>query len=152
MYNLKGDKMEQVNDILEQRGSRYGDFKTHADITQTLKAVKNLYVKSLNKGLNPSQHESLDMIFHKIGRIINGDPNYVDSWVDIAGYAQLVVNQLEGKKDNGESERSHRGKTSLKSTIKRGTGKLGSNLRKKNKGTKTLNTGYGPGFTGGQIF
>lgn len=134
--------MEQVNDILEQRGSRYGDFKTHADITQTLKAVKNLYVKTLNKDLNPSQNESLDMIFHKIGRIINGDPNYADSWVDIAGYAQLVVNQLEGKKDNGESERSHGSTTSVKESIKRGRKKLGSNIRKKNKGTKTKQPRY----------
>ena len=36
------------------------------------------------------------MIAHKIGRILNGDPNYADSWVDIAGYAQLVANELEG--------------------------------------------------------
>ena len=37
------------------------------------------------------------MIFHKIGRIINGDPDYADSWHDIAGYAQLVANRLNGK-------------------------------------------------------
>lgn len=134
--------MEQVNDILEQRGSRYGEFKTHADITQTLKAVANTYLLSLNKRLNPSQHESLDMIFHKIGRIINGDPNYADSWVDIAGYAQLVVNQLEGKKDNGESERTHGIKACIKDTVKRRSGQLGSNLRKENKGTKAKRTGH----------
>lgn len=36
------------------------------------------------------------MIFHKIARILNGDPNYADSWVDIAGYAKLVADELEG--------------------------------------------------------
>ena len=30
------------------------------------------------------------MILHKLARILNGDPNYVDSWHDIAGYAILV--------------------------------------------------------------
>ncbi len=25
-----------------------------------------------------------------------GDPNYADSWVDIAGYAKLVADRLEG--------------------------------------------------------
>ena len=35
------------------------------------------------------------MILHKVARILNGDPDYVDSWADIAGYAQLVVNILE---------------------------------------------------------
>jgi hypothetical protein len=36
------------------------------------------------------------MICHKIARILNGDPNYADSWVDIAGYAQLVADRLLG--------------------------------------------------------
>jgi len=35
------------------------------------------------------------MICHKIGRIVNGDPNYYDSWADIAGYAKLVSDRLE---------------------------------------------------------
>ena len=34
------------------------------------------------------------MIFHKLARIANGDPTYIDSWTDIAGYAQLVVDDL----------------------------------------------------------
>jgi hypothetical protein len=38
------------------------------------------------------------MIAHKIGRIVNGDPRYADSWVDIAGYAKLVADRLEGDK------------------------------------------------------
>ena len=41
--------------------------------------------------------EALEMIAHKIGRILNGDPNYADSWIDIAGYAKLVADRLEGK-------------------------------------------------------
>jgi hypothetical protein len=39
------------------------------------------------------------MITHKISRILNGDPNYDDSWRDIAGYAMLVVKELE--RNNG---------------------------------------------------
>jgi len=38
------------------------------------------------------------MIAHKIARIINGDPNHLDSWHDIAGYATLVEQEL--KNDN----------------------------------------------------
>jgi len=81
--------------ILEERGSRYGSFKTHAAITQHLKDVMKCAPKW--NALTPSHKESLEMIAHKIGRILNGDPNYADSWVDIAGYAQLIVDQLEGK-------------------------------------------------------
>jgi hypothetical protein len=36
------------------------------------------------------------MIAHKIGRILNGDPDYIDSWDDIAGYAKLVADRLRG--------------------------------------------------------
>ena len=44
--------------------------------------------------LSPAQKESLEMIVHKIARILNGDPNYADSWHDISGYATLIDNAL----------------------------------------------------------
>ena len=44
--------------------------------------------------LNAAQRESLEMICHKIARILNGDPNYIDNWTDIAGYAVLVEQEL----------------------------------------------------------
>lgn len=47
--------------------------------------------------LAPDQKEALEMLAHKIGRILNGDPDYADSWDDIAGYATLVANRLKGK-------------------------------------------------------
>ena len=34
------------------------------------------------------------MIAHKLGRIVNGDPYYADSYIDIAGYAKLVGDRL----------------------------------------------------------
>lgn len=49
------------------------------------------------KDLADDQYEALDMIAHKIARIINGDPDYADSWDDIAGYAKLVADRLQGK-------------------------------------------------------
>jgi hypothetical protein len=42
------------------------------------------------------QWEALEMIVHKIGRIVNGNPDVVDHWVDIAGYAKLVSDRLQG--------------------------------------------------------
>jgi len=86
-----------VDQILDQRGNRYGPFKGHAEVTQDLKEVARQHLRLRNKALADDQQEALDMIFHKIGRIINGDPNYDDSWVDIAGYAQLVADRLQGK-------------------------------------------------------
>lgn len=86
-----------VDAILDERGSRYGRFIEHAMLTQLFKDTMNIYLDKHNKRLMPDQQEALDMIFHKIGRILNGDPNYADSWVDIAGYAKLVADRLEGK-------------------------------------------------------
>lgn len=84
-----------IEKILAERGSRYGSFSGHADITQRLKAAMK---DSPNwPTLSDSQKEALEMVAHKIGRILNGDPNYLDSWVDIVGYTQLIVDQLNGK-------------------------------------------------------
>lgn len=83
-----------VTAVLTERGSRYGSFVGHADITQKIKHVCTRG-DSWHK-LSPDQKEALDMIAHKIGRIVNGDPNYADSWIDIAGYAKLVADRLEG--------------------------------------------------------
>ena len=89
--------MTDINATLAERGARYGDFMGHSEVTQDLKDVLNGHLASRAKQLDPDQQEALDMICHKIGRIINGDPNYADSWHDIAGYAQLVENRLLGK-------------------------------------------------------
>ena len=81
-----------IEDTLVERGSRYGKFTGHARITQRLKSVMQDMKKWDN--LEADQKEALEMIVHKIGRILNGDPNYADSWVDIAGYAKLVGDRL----------------------------------------------------------
>lgn len=82
-----------INSILKERGKRYGEFKSHAQVTQLLKNV--MYGSPKWFDLSWDQKESLEMIAHKIGRILNGDPNYDDSWVDIAGYAKLVSDRLQ---------------------------------------------------------
>jgi hypothetical protein len=80
---------------LEERGKRYGQFKGHAEVTMALKTVLAEELGKRGKVLASDQEEALHMICHKIGRIINGDPNYADSWIDIAGYAKLVADRLE---------------------------------------------------------
>lgn len=80
--------------LITERGTRYGKFKDGADIMQSLKdTMRDVYGWN---NLTESQKEALDMIQHKIGRILNGDPTYDDSWKDIAGYATLIVNELNG--------------------------------------------------------
>ena len=83
-----------INETLKERGARYGAFTDHARIVQRLKQVIAEELKRLDKYIEADQQEALDMIFHKIGRIIAGDPDYDDSWRDIAGYATLVEKRL----------------------------------------------------------
>lgn len=85
--------MSDIRTTLNERGSRYGEFKDHARITQE---IKRCFHRSPNWEKLENPHiEALEMIAHKIGRILNGDPNYKDSWVDIVGYAQLVADLLK---------------------------------------------------------
>lgn len=86
-----------VDETLSERGKRYGSFSGHAAVTQSLKHVIRMELRARDKVLPDNQQEALDMICHKIGRIINGDNNYADSWHDIAGYAKLVDDALNGK-------------------------------------------------------
>lgn len=98
--------MTDVKDTVAERSAEYcsnGTYHTLANLSQTLTAIaKQHYVSVRTKeGQPPAQPmpnfmaESLQMINHKIARIINGNENHIDSWQDIAGYAQLVVNILE---------------------------------------------------------
>lgn len=87
--------MTTTEQILEERGKRYGDFKSHAAVTQELKSAIRFQLSMRGKHLRSDQVEALEMICHKIGRIINGDPDYSDSWHDIAGYAKLVADRLD---------------------------------------------------------
>lgn len=77
-----------IESTLSERGNRYGSFAEHARITQNIKRAMQ---DSPNwETLSDDKKESLEMLAHKIGRILNGDPEYKDSWHDIVGYAMLV--------------------------------------------------------------
>lgn len=86
--------MADIEETLQERGGRYGKFVDHARVTQHL---KRFIFENMRGQLDDDQSEALEMIAHKIGRIMNGDPNYADSWIDIAGYATLVAKRLQGE-------------------------------------------------------
>jgi hypothetical protein len=87
-----------IEKTLEERGNRYGKFTEHARITQNLKrAMTDL--PNWSK-LSDDKKESLEMIVHKIGRILNGDTEFHDSWHDIIGYTKLVADSLVNTEHN----------------------------------------------------
>jgi hypothetical protein len=85
-----------LDDTLDERGKDYGKFKDGAALMQGMKRLLADHAAAHNKTFADDQWEALEMIVHKIGRIVNGDPDKVDSWVDIAGYASLVADRLNG--------------------------------------------------------
>lgn len=92
--NLPLRRKPGVDTILAERQKTHGRFNTHAALSQNMKAV--MASAESWADLNPAQCEALEMIAHKIARILNGNPNHTDHWADIAGYATLVQRELEG--------------------------------------------------------
>jgi hypothetical protein len=77
-----------IKDTLDERGARYGEFEHHARITQK---IKQAMVDSPNWNKLPDDmKEAMEMVAHKFGRILNGDPYYMDSWHDAIGYLTLI--------------------------------------------------------------
>ena len=86
-----------IDEILDERGKRYGKFINVARATNQIQEAMYANMSSGKiHGLSPDQSIALDMICHKIARIAVGDADYLDNWVDIAGYAQLVADRLQG--------------------------------------------------------
>ena len=83
-----------TDNVLKERGSRYGRFIDQTRIIDGL--MEPMRLAGLDD-LETDQKESLHQIAVKISRILNGDPNYVDNWDDIAGYAELISKRLKGE-------------------------------------------------------
>lgn len=90
--------MTSIDEVTAERGKRYGNYESHAAVSQ---GIKEILYDALRDNENVNLHtldddikETLEMIAHKLGRIVNGDPYYADSYIDIAGYAKLVGDRL----------------------------------------------------------
>jgi hypothetical protein len=82
----------QVEATLAERQNQYGDFKDVAHLSQGLQSLLSV------GNFSDTQQEAIQMICSKLARLACGDADHVDSWHDIAGYATLVVKDLESAK------------------------------------------------------
>jgi hypothetical protein len=83
---------EDVQGTIAIREQSHGDFEVNTALMQQLKLqCRATYSWSQ---LPPYQREAIEMICHKLGRILCGNSNFTDHWHDIAGYATLVENIL----------------------------------------------------------
>lgn len=90
--------MSNLTTTLVERGRQYGDFYAKAVFIQNAKAL--MHNTPVWDYMEDDQREALEMIQHKISRILYGDPTVVDTWHDIAGYAKLVEDRLNGVDSN----------------------------------------------------
>lgn len=74
-----------IEDVLSDRKKTHGSFEQHAAVAQSLKKLV-----LVREDYTDKEREALEMICHKLARIVSGDPHFKDHWVDISGYAQLV--------------------------------------------------------------
>lgn len=82
----------EVENVLQERGGAYGDFDVVAYRSQRIQF--HMRLTDTEKRYTETQREGLQMIASKLARIATGDANYRDSWIDIAGYAQLVADSI----------------------------------------------------------
>lgn len=82
-----------IDTTLSQRQSQYGCYEDVAHVTQQI--LSALRIGNYDN-LPAPMKESLHMIASKMARIVNGDPEYLDNWHDIGGYAKLIEKLIEG--------------------------------------------------------
>ncbi len=82
-----------IETTLAEREKTHGRYRESAALAQTLKQVVRAH--AVRSAVAPYQLEAIDMILFKIARIISGNPAHADHWHDVAGYATLVLKELE---------------------------------------------------------
>lgn len=96
--------MESLTATIDARHKEYGDYTLQATVAQN---IKRAILAHATAALTSQQRESLEMIATKISRIITGNPHNYDSWHDIAGYAQLIADQIQPRKNEPCPPASH---------------------------------------------
>jgi len=85
---------DEIRETLNQRGANYGLFMDNAKISEQLyKIVREAPGWA---EFEPDQKVATWIIFQKLARALSGRAQYDDNWRDIAGYAQLIVDRING--------------------------------------------------------
>lgn len=92
-----------VSEITRARGSVYGLFLHNGIVSQNIKLALRGIPDPDNEGLTwgklpPDVREALDAMALKMSRIVTGDPEFLDNWDDIGGYAKIVADRIRKSK------------------------------------------------------
>ena len=93
---------QNIDNILSTREKSHGCYVEQSTASQTL---KRLCEQARNWDQMPCyMRESVHLIQQKVARIICGDPFERDHWVDIMGYAALVLRELDRLQEDGRND------------------------------------------------
>ena len=82
-----------MRDIINEREKTHGPYNFTAAWSQSL---KDMFRGSPSWALmNDGQKEALEMIAAKLARLLNGNHNFRDHPIDIAGYAELYADSID---------------------------------------------------------
>ena len=85
---------QEVEEILEQRGSVYGDFTLNIHSRATIMTQLNqIHIEKTGVQLKPIDYQALNDLVIKLVRLA-ATPEHGDSWTDIVGYAKLNIERL----------------------------------------------------------
>lgn len=88
MKKPRRGRRRKIDIIIAARKTTHGDFREN---TKFMQSAKDLMRAAPNWAAMPAyQREGLDMIMHKIGRVLYGDFMHEDHIADVAGYAERV--------------------------------------------------------------
>ena len=87
----------KLTDDLKARDKSHGCFYKTARVSQSIKWVMR-HEGDWTK-LTHIQMEALDCIAMKIARIISGNQDWLDTWYDIQGYAELARQDAETRSE-----------------------------------------------------
>lgn len=88
---LTSELADGVEKLLSTREATHGDYANTARVAQILKRI--LTGEMGDEKYTDRQRESLDLICTKLARIVSGNANEPDHWLDIAGYAKIAIDE-----------------------------------------------------------
>ena len=88
--------MEKVNEILKERGSVYGSYNRKIDWrVDTLDSMEALRIQDHGLLYTPQERMLIGELLMKLSRIAT-NPQHLDSVQDLAGYASLYADYIQG--------------------------------------------------------
>jgi hypothetical protein len=102
-----------TNPAVPNRDRQHGGLESVGIVSQQIKSSMREGVNWGSLSLHPAGREALDMIAHKMARILSGsDPHDFQHWEDIAGYATAFMrtwSELHEPEDAGAKQETRQG-------------------------------------------